>query len=202
MFPEDSNRRNQPPETGSNAVPAIASGGSSQSSAGPGNAHIKVLAATTALHSDDEKLNPDVALGRKEKEEKKRRKAEKKAAKEEKKRIEQEERERRAMEYVGRERERLYDRRSNRDDRRSWDRGGHNRHRTRGERQLTPPEDRPWVEKRESNSRSRSPPPRRPRSLDRERRSARDEPHDEGTMVRERERSTMGREQPEERWWH
>jgi hypothetical protein len=176
------------PATGSNAVPAIASGGPSQSSTGPGNAHMRVLAAATALHSDDENLNPDLALRLKEKEEKKRRKAEKKAAKEEKKRIEEEERERRAMEYVGRERERLYERRSNRDDRRGWERGDHNRHRKRDARQLTPLEDRPWVEKREHNSRSRSPPPRRPRSPDRERRSARDEPYDEGAMVRERER--------------
>ena len=68
----------------------------------------KVLAAATALHSDDENLNPDVALRCKEKEEKKRRKAEKKVAKEERKRIEEEERERRAIESVGR----VYERRS------------------------------------------------------------------------------------------
>lgn len=185
------------PATGSNAIPASASGGPSQPSAGPSNGYITALAAATVLHSDDENLNPDVALRHKEKEEKKRRKAEKKAAKEEKKRIIEEVRERRAMESVGRDRERerereregLYERKSRGDDRRGWDRGHDNRHRRRGERQLTPLEDRPWVENRQRNSRSRSPPPRRPRSLDRERRSAkRDEPYDEVAMVRERER--------------
>lgn len=176
------------PATGSNAVPTTASGGPPQPSAGPSNGYAKTLAAASALHSDDENLNPDVALRRKEKEEKKRRKAEKKAAKEEKKRIEEEERERRAMESVGRERERLYERKSRRDDRRGWDRRDDDRHKRKGERQLTPLEDRPWVAKQERNSRSRSPPPRRPRSLDRERRSTRYEPYDEATMVRERER--------------
>jgi len=178
------------PATGSNAVPAIASGGPSQPSAGTSNGYARALAAATALHSDDENLDPDAALRRKEKEERKRRKAEKKGAKEVKKRIEEEARERRAMETVGREqdRERVYERKRTRDDRRGWDRGEYNRHRQRGERQLTPLEDRPWVEKRERDMRSRSPPPRRPRSPDRERRSARDEPYDEAAMVRERER--------------
>jgi len=178
------------PATGSNAIPA-ASGGPSQPSAGPSNGYITALAAATVLHSDDESLNPDVALRRKEKEEKKRRKAEKKAAKEEKKRIEEEMRERRVMKSVGRERarERPHEHRSRKDDRRGWDRGDDNKHKRRGGRQLTPLEDRPWVEKQERNSRSRSPPPRRPRSLDRERHSARrDEPYDEAAMVRERER--------------
>ena len=173
------------PATGSNAVSTAAGGGVPRYTAGPSHGHAYALAAASALHSDDENLNPDVALHRKEKEEKKRRKAEKKAAKEEKKRIEEEERERRAMESVGRERERQYERKSKRDDRRGWDRRDNDRHKRRGERQLTPLEDRPWVEK---NSRSRSPPPRRPRSLDRERRTARDEPYDEAAMVRERER--------------
>jgi hypothetical protein len=179
------------PATGSNAIPAPTSGGPFQPSAGPSNGYLTALAAATVLHSDDESLNPDVALRRKEKEEKKRRKAERKAAKEEKKRIEEEVRERRAMVSVGqeRERERLHERRSRRDDRRGWDRGDDNRHRRRGERQLTPLEDRPWVEERERNSRSRSPPPRRPRSLDRERHSTRrGETYDEVAMVRERER--------------
>lgn len=181
------------PVTGSNAVPVSASGGPSQLSAGPSNGYVTALAAASVLHSDDENLNPDVALRRKEKEEKKRRKAEKKAAKEEKKRTEEEVRERRAMESVGRERERErerpYERRSRRDDRHGWDRGDENRHRRRGERQLTPLEDRPWVEKRERNSRSKSPPPRRPRSLDREHHNTRrNEPYDEVAMVRERER--------------
>src|SRR5258706_2644170 len=119
------------PATGSNAIPASASGGPSQPSGGPSNGYITALAAATVLHSDDENLNPDVALRRKEKEEKKRRKAEKKAAKEEKKRIGEEIRERRAMESVGcdreREREGLHERKSRRDDRRGWDRGDDNR---------------------------------------------------------------------------
>jgi len=174
--------------TGANAVTATAGGDPSQPSAGPSNGYAKALAAATALHSDDENLNPDAALHRKEKEEKKRRKAEKKAAKEEKKRSEEEEQERRAMKAVGRERERLYDRKSKRDDRRGWDRGDGSRHRRRGERQLTPLEDLPWVEKQERNSRSRSPPARRPRSPDRERRNARDEPYDKAAMALERER--------------
>ena len=174
------------PATGSNAIPASTSGGPSQPSAGPSNGYVTALAAATVLHSDDENLNPDVALRRKEKEEKKRRKAEKKAAKEEKKRITEEVRERRAMESVGRdrERERMDERKSRRDDRRGWDRGDDNRPRRRGERQLTLLEDR----HRQHSSLSRSP-PRRPRSLDRERRSARsDEPYDEVAMARERER--------------
>ena len=179
------------PATGSNAIHASASGGPSQPSAGPSNGYVTALAAASVLHSDDENLNPDVALRRKEKEEKKRRKAEKKAAKEEKKRITEEVRERRAMESVGRdrERERMDERKSRRDDRRGWDRGDDNRPRRKGERQLTPLEDRPWVENQQRNSRSRSPPPRRLRSLDRERRSTRrDEPYDEVAMARERER--------------
>jgi len=176
------------PATGSNAVPATARGGPSQPSAGPNNGYAKALAAASALYSDDENLDLDVALRRKEREEKRRQKAEKKAAKEEKKRIGEEERERRAMEYVGRERERLHERKGKKGDRRGWDGREGDGHKRRGERQLTPLEDRPWVEKRQPTSRSRSPLPRRPRSLDRERRSARDEPYDEAAMARERER--------------
>ena len=87
-----------------------------------------------------------------------------------------------------RERERLDERKSGRDDRRSWDRGNDNRRRRGGERQLIPLDDPTWVENQQRNSRSRSP-PRLPRSLDRECRSARgDEPYDEVAMARERER--------------
>ena len=62
------------PATGSNAIPASASGGPPQPSASLSIGYVTALAAVTVLHSDDENLNPDVTLRRKEKEEKKRRK--------------------------------------------------------------------------------------------------------------------------------